>query len=1492
MKKLLLRLAFFQILFFACFLLKAQIPDFKLNRTFGTPVYFPNAIEVDNQNYLYILEGYSINKLDQAGNLVKNYDLFIDDRQGTSVDLSLDKEGNIYVINTSYGVVQKFNPEGKLVLEFGSFGSGPGQMSTPNGIDLDEDGNIYVADTENSRVLKFDKTGKYLFEFKEEQSPSTYYIKPIAVRVGKNGIAHILINDLRILKLNPQGQLIETLTLNIPNLDKAQRGDNTIALDEAGNIYLSDLSGNRVHKTDARGKYLQSFGTDTYATGHFSGTKIGMAIGSNGKLYTTDRDHHGGSTLQVFNATGALEKRLGNTESFNSIAQDKQGNYYLLSHYIGSYIKKYNSYGQPIAQFGTTGRGEGQLYAPVALAVDNAGYVYCLESTDTWARIQKFTSDGRFVAKFEEFGVDLGYSRFSGLALDAQGNMYVSEYYGGCVRMISPTGKFLTKFGTWGRGKGQVHVPKALAVDQKGNVYIADFNGNRIQKFNPAGQVQTVFSSISVGDSSINTQPASIAVDLAGNLFTWNGWDGYIRIYHASGKEVSKIPKAPGYLSLNVAKSKLLVLSGNLVLEYLTGSVARESLITGNIYHDANGNCTTESIDKPLAGIVIKAEPGPYYGISDELGNYNIPVDTGTFTVTPVLPQDIGREITPVCVVPPKSVTVESYGTMVKGPDFGNRVVSIPILNVSLSSNRRRRCFQNVTSVSYSNTGFATAYGARVTVQLPEYVSFISASAPYTRDHKGNYVFDVGNLQPSQRGIISITDSVSCADPNIRGLTVCTKAWITPGNTYPPNPAWNQANITVSGTSSAQDQTRFVISNKGTGNMTDSLTFRVFQDQELLLKEKYKLSANDSLVLRFNPTGRAVRVEVDQPQGHPVKATAGANVEIKSANTSRLPSLAMSAFPPDDPEPEITEECLPIIDSFDPNDKQVLPVGLTSEHYTPTNTPLRYTVRFQNTGTDVAYRVVVVDTLSNELDLSTLQIGAVSHPYQLEVNGKGQPVLTFTFSNIMLPDSSVDQAGSNGFIQFSIKPKAALPEKTRIENFADIFFDYNEPVRTNTTVNRIWDMPQEVNPDKQLSLKNIVASPVITGFSPAQSRAGQQVTITGRNFAAEKADNRVTFNGVATAVQSATATSLTVMVPTGAFTGKIKVETPDGSAQSSTEFIIFQPPTLTAITPAEAVPGSVVTLTGTHFSSLALQDTVTFNGVAATTVHEASENSLKVEVPVGATSGKIRLKTLGGQVESAQSFVVWHPPTLTEFSPGKGKTGTTVTLQGSNFAEPAARNFVWFGDATAQVIKASANQLTVSVPKDAASGKIRVQTPGGTVSSLTSFTFIPAPVITSFTPASGNAGTVVTITGKNFNADAQTDTVLFSGKPAKVLKATETSLQVQAPKYVQTGLLSVTGAGGKAEAGEFMVPDLSPAEAIRVYPNPSRGELTINWLKANFLVEKVSVYNSIGQLVSGKELNPLAEDEVKLDITQFGPGIYTLRFQTSNGFVIKRVTVL
>ncbi len=170
---------------------------------------------------------------------------------------------------------------------------------------------------------------------------------------------------------------------------------------------------------------------------------------------------------------------------------------------------------------------------------------------------------------------------------------------------------------------------------------------------------------------------------------------------------------------------------------------------------------------------------------------------------------------------------------------------------------------------------------------------------------------------------------------------------------------------------------------------------------------------------------------------------------LSAAATLGASTLTQAWISPsaDDATPEnnvvsLNEE---IIGSYDPNDKNVSP-----EVSAPTeNEPLEYTIRFQNTGNFQADFVIVKDTLDVQLDLTSFQMIAASHSYELEIIDR---IATWTFNEINLPDSTSDEAGSHGFIKFKVQRIARLDVGDQIPNSVAIYFDYNEPVITNTCV--------------------------------------------------------------------------------------------------------------------------------------------------------------------------------------------------------------------------------------------------------------------------------------------------------------------------------------------------------------------------------------------------------------------------------------------------------
>ena len=196
---------------------------------------------------------------------------------------------------------------------------------------------------------------------------------------------------------------------------------------------------------------------------------------------------------------------------------------------------------------------------------------------------------------------------------------------------------------------------------------------------------------------------------------------------------------------------------------------------------------------------------------------------------------------------------------------------------------------------------------------------------------------------------------------------------------------------------------------------------------------------NLSQLSYFGHRDVSVRLQVPPDIGL-VGTVLNASASVTTANT--------------DPDPvnNSSSTAVTVTASIDPNDKQVLTSSRYSatQYFIDTDEWLDYTIRFQNTGTDTAFIVIIRDTLSTDLDPATIEWGAGSHPYTRTLTGSG--LLTFSFFHILLPDSNVNEQGSHGFVSFRIRPRQPVQPGTVISNAADIYFDFNPPVHTNDAV--------------------------------------------------------------------------------------------------------------------------------------------------------------------------------------------------------------------------------------------------------------------------------------------------------------------------------------------------------------------------------------------------------------------------------------------------------
>ena len=487
--------------------------------------------------------------------------------------------------------------------------------------------------------------------------------------------------------------------------------------------------------------------------------------------------------------------------------------------------------------------------------------------------------------------------------------------------------------------------------------------------------------------------------------------------------------------------------------DYLGNSWTNE--INGKVFFDTLVNCEYDSVDLNLEGWIVSAETDStiFYGVSDASGNYSIRLDTGNYNVKLHIPNAYWTPCWNDSVV-----SMPMYFDTINVDFPVAAQYECPIINVDISTPFLRRCFPNVYYVNYCNEGTLPADSAYIEVEFDEWLTIDSSSLDWTSMEGQIYIFDIGHIGIGECGGFLIYTTLDC-DSTVLGQTHCVTAHSYPDSIcLPPNTSWDGSTISVSG-ECLGDSILFKIENIGINPMSQLKDFIIIEDVVIHLNGTFQLGVDEVLEIPVSiDTAHTYRLEADQSNFHPTSTAP--SVTIEGCGVENPLSLGfVNQYSQDDADPFVSIDCQENIGSYDPNDKRGFPKGIGEEHFIVDDTELEYHIRFQNTGTDTAFLVVIRDTLSSFLDPITIRPGSSSHPYTWTLQNNG--ALKFTFENIMLPDSNINELASHGFVKFKIAQKEGNLPGTIIPNRASIYFDFNSPILTNQTIHKIRE-PQEL----------------------------------------------------------------------------------------------------------------------------------------------------------------------------------------------------------------------------------------------------------------------------------------------------------------------------------------------------------------------------------------------------------------------------------------------
>lgn len=467
--------------------------------------------------------------------------------------------------------------------------------------------------------------------------------------------------------------------------------------------------------------------------------------------------------------------------------------------------------------------------------------------------------------------------------------------------------------------------------------------------------------------------------------------------------------------------------------------------VTGTVRLDQNNNCTGESNEPLMENWLVELSVGAFklHADTDADGEYSFFVPDGNYTVK-LIPynQNFG-----VCSPVSQTLNLTGPDPQVAAVDFTAKAnFSCALMRAELTRWNMRPCSTTIVRAHYRNIGTVTAEDASIQVTLDPMLTYDYASVTPVSIDGQVLTFELGDVPPtpgSEWGFIDIHATVDCAAQI--GDQLCITAKVTPDTVCYQSQEWSGAIVAVSGVCENDNQAIFTISNVGFAPNAQTLDYTIIEDQIVLKTGTFQLNAGQSQNDTVPGSGLPLTIIAQQEPGYP----GDTSVVFNLYNCGEPDTTPANGF--GGPSGPFTyQECFPVTNSYDPNDKDAAPQGFGPDHVVHPGTPLEYRIRFQNTGNDTAFLVVLRDTLSQALDFLRIEPRGSSHIYDFaQINDS---ILQFTFNNIQLPDSSTNPLGSQGFVEFTAYPNSNLPLGTQVTNRAAIYFDHNPPVITNTVL--------------------------------------------------------------------------------------------------------------------------------------------------------------------------------------------------------------------------------------------------------------------------------------------------------------------------------------------------------------------------------------------------------------------------------------------------------
>ena len=466
------------------------------------------------------------------------------------------------------------------------------------------------------------------------------------------------------------------------------------------------------------------------------------------------------------------------------------------------------------------------------------------------------------------------------------------------------------------------------------------------------------------------------------------------------------------------------------------------TFLVGSAIYDFNENCQLDLDETGLNNIPLRIEKNSFfeYTTSNIQGDFEFAIaDTGSINLKTLPRTTSWQPCTPSQFINLTNYS-ENRSTTLLQPTNG-----CPHMEVDVSAAYVKPCDTLDYWVNYRNNGTNAAFGATIDVTLDSFMTYAGSSIAPAQLTGKHIQFNIGNVAQDQSGRFRITVTNSCIG-TIEQQAQCMKAEITPNMICDPvSPAWDQSSVKVTGICKG-DSVQFTIQNVGASDMTAQQDYIIIEDMIIGKVGNIQLPSGASQTLTEKTNEHTYRIIANQSANHPGKSFPTVALEGCDGYNTGIMLGSVTEFAEDDANYFVSIDCQESTNTPTPNTITGHPKGYGPQFQITSHTDLTYLIYFKNVTATTLTSLVISDSLSENLDIISVQPGASSHPYDFTLAGEN--TVLFTFNNVSIPPNG------EGFVKFRVSQKPNNPIDTKIVNKAFILLN-QDTILTNATLHTV-----------------------------------------------------------------------------------------------------------------------------------------------------------------------------------------------------------------------------------------------------------------------------------------------------------------------------------------------------------------------------------------------------------------------------------------------------